>query len=290
MTYLSPLERILLFYGLRFPNHPRKWWLHSRLRRWMQVRLDREFEVVRGGLTWSLNPADFADEALFWLGAKDTWDVEHLKRLVSPGDVILDVGANFGYYGLTLAETLQGDCLVHALEPDPVNFDRLCRHIKCNDVGRSVRAHELGVSNGEGPAKLDRHPGNSGHSAVAAYGEVNGVRLTTLDDFCSSLKLDRIDIVILDVEGLEERALQGAKQTLKRLRPLVFIELFPPVMARQDSSPEAAVRILAERGYKLFVARRNSLVPLAALPTGDCRCNVFAFHYEKLPKSLRINT
>src|SRR5436190_9413048 len=117
MSDFSPLERAFLFYGTRLPNHPRKWWLHSRLRRWMRVRPNRQFEVIRDGLKWSLNPADFADEALFWLGTKDTWDVNHLKRMTKPGDVILDVGANFGYYGLTLARTLQDRCLVHSLEP-----------------------------------------------------------------------------------------------------------------------------------------------------------------------------
>src|SRR6478609_9250232 len=108
MPKLSPLEWIFLFYGTQLPNHPRKWWLHSRLRTSLGVRPNREFEVVRDGLKWSLNPADFADEALFWLGTKDTRDVNHLKQMARPGDVILDVGANFGYYGLTLARTLQG--------------------------------------------------------------------------------------------------------------------------------------------------------------------------------------
>src|SRR5258708_32139123 len=83
---ISLLERMFLFYGTRLPNHPRKWWLHSLLRRCLGVRPNRQFEVVRDGLKWSLNPADFADEALFWLATKDTWDVEHLKGFANPGD------------------------------------------------------------------------------------------------------------------------------------------------------------------------------------------------------------
>jgi FkbM family methyltransferase len=286
MLCLSPLARALLFYGMRLPNHPRKWWLHSRLRDLAGVRPDREFEVVRDRLTWFLNPADFADEALFWLGTKDSWDVQHLKRLATPGDVILDVGANFGYYALTLADSLRQQCLVHALEPDPANFKRLQRHIASNALAGVVLPHELGVSDCEGTGNMNRHPRNSGHAAVMPDGEVKGVRLTTLDKFCEAAALDRLDILVLDVEGLEERALRGAGRILARFRPLVFVELFPPVMLRQNSSPQAAASLLTEQGYELFVADRDSLVPLTTMPSGDVRQNVFAFHADKVPVSL----
>jgi FkbM family methyltransferase len=290
MLKLSPLEHVFVFYGTRVPNHPRKWWLHSQLRRWVGVRPNREFDVVRDGLRWRLNPADFADEALFWLGTKDTWDVDHLKRLAKAGDVILDVGANFGYYGLTLARALQGECTVHALEPDPVNFERLRRHVECNQLDSVVQTHALGVSDREGQTRLSRHPKNSGHSAVAADGEVGGVQLTTLDCFCDAAGLERLDIMVLDVEGLEERALAGAVRSIARFRPLIFVELFPPVMSRQGSSPEAATQVLTEQGYQLFAAQRSRLEPLKQLPAGDHRRNVFAFHRERTPESVHAGT
>src|SRR5262245_32474222 len=98
VTGLSPLERLLLAYGTQLPNHPRKWWLHPKLRNLLKVHLDREVEVVRGGLKWSLNPADFPQESLFWLGTKDTWDLDQLCKHVGSGGVVLDVGSNFGHY------------------------------------------------------------------------------------------------------------------------------------------------------------------------------------------------
>jgi hypothetical protein len=126
---LSLLERLFLVYGTVLPNHPRKWWLHPQLRKWLGVRVDREMEVVRGGLRWSLNPSDFPHDGLFWLGSKDTWDLHHVQQYVAPGGVVLDVGANFGHYALSLATAMNRVGQIHALEPDPVNFERLCRHI-----------------------------------------------------------------------------------------------------------------------------------------------------------------
>jgi FkbM family methyltransferase len=280
MAQLSLLERALLFYGTRLPNHPRKWWVHGRLRQWLGVAIDRDIEVTRDGLRWSLNPADYGHNSLFWLGTKDPWDLLHLQRLVRPGDVILDVGANFGYYAATLAAALDRQCRVHAFEPAPANFERLRRHLAWNGLEEVVRAHRQGVSDRSETVTMTRPTENTGHAFVVPCGEIPGVSLTTLDAFCEPLALDRLDVLILDVEGYEERALQGAARTLARFKPLVFVEFFPPVMDRQGSSPEAAARILTGLGYQLFAARRDQLQPLAALPAGDHGINAFAFHSE----------
>ena len=69
---------------------------------------------------------------IFWLGTKDTWDLRQLCQCVAPGDVVLDVGSNFGHYALNLATAMKRVGQIHALEPDPVNFERLCRHIAWN--------------------------------------------------------------------------------------------------------------------------------------------------------------
>ncbi len=280
MTGMSLLERALLFYGSRMPNHPRKWWLHPRLRQWLGVIVDRDIEVVRHGLRWSLNPADYGHNSLFWLGVKDTWDIHHLKGLVRPDDVILDVGANFGYYAATLAAALNRRCLIHALEPNPGNFDRLCRHLAWNGLEDVVRAHRLGVSDRPETVRMIEPAENSGHAAVDPEGKIDGVTLTTVDDFSESIARDRLDVLILDVEGYEERALKGAARALARFKPLVFVEFFRPVMDCQRSSPEAAAKVLTGLGYQLFSARRDQLQPLTSIPTGDQGVNAFGFHPE----------
>ena len=188
--------------------------------------MDREIEVVRGGLRWSLNPSDFPQESLFWLGTKDTWDLFHLQRYVVPGGVVLDVGSNFGHYALSLAAAMNRVGQVHALEPDPANFERLRRHIAWNGLEDVVQACCLGVSDRPETVAMKRHPGNSGHTAVAPQGEIDGISLTTVDAYCKGAGLDRLDAVVVDVEGYEESALRGAEQTLSQLKPIVLVELF----------------------------------------------------------------
>ena len=64
----SLLARALVLYGCGLPNHPRKWWLHDRLRRWLGIKIDQEARVKRCGLQWFLNPADHAQSSLFVAG------------------------------------------------------------------------------------------------------------------------------------------------------------------------------------------------------------------------------
>ena len=143
---------------------------------------------------------------------------------------------------LASAAALQGRCRVHALEPNPANFDRLRRHLVWNRVENVIQAHCLGLSDHPETVTMSQPVDNSGHTAVEPGGEIEGVRLTTLDAFCEAVGLDRLDVVVLDVEGFEERALSGANITLTRFKPLVFVEFFPPVMTRHGSTPEAAAR------------------------------------------------
>lgn len=61
----------LIFYGSRLPNHPGKWWVHSKLRNLLCVSVGGEAEVTRAGFRWKLRPADYTQAKLFWLGGMD---------------------------------------------------------------------------------------------------------------------------------------------------------------------------------------------------------------------------
>ncbi len=185
MSELSLMTRALVFYGSRFPDHPRKWWVHDRLRKWLAVNVnDRESRVKRRGLWWSLNPADHAHAGLFWMGAKYAWEIHHLQRLLPQGCTVLDVGANYGYCAIVLAAALKRQCRVLAIEPEPENFARLLRHVQWNELQDIIECHELGVSDVEGTATMEKPAGNTGHAHIIANGDGN-IAISTLDAFCA---------------------------------------------------------------------------------------------------------
>ena len=283
----SLLFRLLLFYGSRVPYHRGKGSIVERLSGLFNV--DQEFDIERNGLHWRLNPADYVQMDVFWLGRKDYYDLYHLERMLHPGDVFLDVGANFGYYSIVLASRLNKQCTVHAFEPNPPTLARLRHHVAINDLQDVVQVHDFALSDQEGTAALATKQGNSGATnVVESDGASRPVRVTTLDAFCNEQRLTRLDAMKIDVEGFEERVLLGGRQTLSRWRPVLLLELEPPRLHDKQTSAERVVQLLQEMGYALFVSRRRTLEPLRDLPEGkDAQINVFCLPQERQSDALK---
>jgi FkbM family methyltransferase len=281
MAQLSLLERTLLFYGTRFPNHPRKWWVHDHLRRICRVDLNQDIEVVRNHLRWLLNPSDFEHAPLFWLGNKDTWDLYHLCRLVGPGSVFFDIGANFGYYSVAVATATNRQCRVYAFEPNPKTYDRLLRHIDWNGLKDVIRPIPLALSDRQGSATLIERSDNSGASRIGDDAPGITVELTTLDAFCAERRVEQLDAFKIDVEGLEAKVLYGGRETITRFKPAIVIEFWTTGLARAHSTVDEVAEALANLGYKMQKPVRDQLIPITAPPRTEIPENVFCVHPDR---------
>jgi FkbM family methyltransferase len=277
MNQHSLVFRALELYGTRV-SHRGQWLVHEKLRGLFGVDVDEDLEVTRGRLRWVLNPSDFMQSALFWLGEQDRWDVFHIKRMLRPGAVVFDVGANFGYYSLVIAASLDAACEVHAFEPNAKTYERLLRNIELNELGGAVRAYKLGLSDSEGTGRMVERVGNSGAASVETGVEDGDTQLTTLDAFCAAHAVSRVDFVKIDIEGFEERMLRGASETLRRHKPPMLVELNPSTLVRENSSAERVAELLSAYGYTLYESRRDKLAPLEKLPQGLDFINAFCLH------------
>jgi FkbM family methyltransferase len=139
-------------------------------------------------------------------------------RRLSSAKVIFDVGANFGDWSLAAAETWPA-ATIHAFEPAEAVFERLSEAT----AGRNVRCVQAALSDEAGVATLHAvagHPGLSSlynrdldaHDLVMTAAEQ--VSLLTLDSYCASNDIDRIDFLKIDVEGHDLSVLRGAQQML----------------------------------------------------------------------------
>jgi FkbM family methyltransferase len=250
--------RFLEWYGVHL-KHPGQWRVHAALRDLLGPPANAELPVDRQGHRWVLNPSDYPQVDLFWLGESDRWDLHHAIRLVRAGAVIFDVGANFGYYSVMLASALGGACEVHAFEPAAVTFERLSRHVALNGLA-CIHAHQIGLSDSPGLASLQPRSGNSGATFLVPGGQI---QVSTLDRFVEERGLQRLDFMKIDVEGFEERVLRGGARTLERFRPTILIEIQPTTLERAGSSVHRLADLLTGHGYTLMRAKRRALVPLA---------------------------
>jgi len=272
MTPGSVGFRVLEWYGLH-GRHPGHWRVHAALRNLLKPRFDEDVQVIRQGLIWVLDPSDFPQQNLFWLGESDRWELLHAGRMLRPGSVIFDVGANFGYYALMLAAGLRKECEVHAFEPTESTYQRLTRHIALNEMD-CVHAHRVALSDRPGSASMHGRDGNSG-AAFLEPGE-GQVQVTTLDEFVARRGIERLDLMKIDVEGLEEKVLRGGERVLRELRPTILFELQPVTLARAGSSVERLATLLTSQGYRLLQADRDRLVPLVLKDDPGYLVNGFA--------------
>ena len=167
--------------------------------------------------------------------------------------VVLDIGAHLGLYSLIAAREVGTPGSVYAFEPDPRTFPHLVRNIDTN--GFKNRATPIPSAMSETCAERrffadDKNPAASGLSASHASDALITAQCVAIDDF---LACDvRVDVVKIDIEGEEVRALRGMAETIARASESVqlFVEVHPDPLRASGSSAAAAVAQIEELGFK----------------------------------------
>ncbi len=149
------------------------------------------------------------------------------RRHVRENAIIFDVGANIGVTTALLGTAIPHGRL-YAFEPGAETFPHLLATIEANNLANCYpRQTALGASSGEVGFLSNSHSGSASHLAltgVSLGGANTRVRIQTLDEVVTDLDLTRLDLVKIDVEGFELDVLYGARGTMARFRPQVFLE------------------------------------------------------------------
>ncbi len=222
--------------------------LRSALRAWNSVRQVRRF-----------TPDRWAESAV-------------VRRLIRPGDVVVDAGANIGYISALLAQWVGPNGRVHSIEPIPETFRLLQRSMRKLGLTH-VQCHGCGVSGASGEAMMEvpAYPDgaeNFYESRVVTGGPVQPglrripVKLCTLDEVVGET-LDRVTFMKIDVEGHEGPALHGARQLLARARPALLIEINGS-LDQPDTATADLLALLGALGYSVHVFGEKGLQPRAS--------------------------
>ncbi|MDF7673783.1 FkbM family methyltransferase [Acetobacteraceae bacterium ESL0709] len=193
------------------------------------------------------------------------WSVEELlllKDFVSEGSVVIEGGANIGSHTVDLCRMAGPSGKVLAFEPQRLVFQELVCNIALNNIpnaycynqGLGSRKTRLSIpavdyhktNNFGGISLIENYPMQAILSSTQENREET--EIITID----SLALDRLDVMKLDVEGMEEDILKGAEQTIKRFSPVIYMESYPDL----PGAPEAR-SLLRKFGYSLYRHGRN---------------------------------
>jgi FkbM family methyltransferase len=193
------------------------------------------FESDFYGLRYRGNLNNGIEFALFYYGAFEKPLLYFLRDcLLGLGQsaeeklVFCDVGANIGQHSLFMSRFAQQ---VHAFEPFSEVSARLDAHIKLNKID-NIRLHPLGLSDENGslpffaPAGSNRGVGSFVSDSIQRGNQAIGeLRIARADDYFREQEITRVDLIKIDVEGFEARALAGMREILRQQRPVVVCEV-----------------------------------------------------------------
>jgi FkbM family methyltransferase len=181
-----------------------------------------------------------------------------LSSVLKPGMVMIDVGANDGFFTVLAAKRVGESGRVYSFEPSQREFARLNANRELNQF-RNIRpvAKALAEANGTAQLRICEY-GHEGQNTLGDFAhQVNqagsqAVELCTLDDYLAGENLPRLDLIKIDAEGAEHRVLLGARKTLSAFKPIILVELLEGALRHQGSSPEAVIQELQAMGYLIY--------------------------------------
>jgi FkbM family methyltransferase len=146
---------------------------------------------------------------------------------IRPGDIVLDAGANVGVF--TRKALWAGAAKVVAIEPGPENLQCLRRTFASEIAEGRVVLYPKGIWDKDDVLKLSVDPTNSARDSFVRgidNAQFIEVPLTTVDKMVEELQLPKVDFIKMDIEGAEQKAVIGAKNTIARFRPRMALSIY----------------------------------------------------------------
>ncbi|NKC31760.1 FkbM family methyltransferase [Falsiroseomonas selenitidurans] len=215
-------------------------------------------------------------------GAWEPDDTSLFQRLIQPGDTVLDLGAHLGVYSLLGALATGPTGRVEAFEPNPRFAALLARSLAVNGFADFARVNNMAVGAEEGVAELlfSYAWGGGGHISVnpghvPEGDEIRACRVVAVDDMFPDPAF-QVNVMKIDVEGTESRAVRGMWNLLARSpRARVMFEFAPGMLAAQGSSAAELVHLFAELGFRFWaIGPQAVLEPVEAAVLSDMTAGV----------------
>jgi FkbM family methyltransferase len=210
--------------------------------------------------------------------AKHEPETPYLADLLSGAPVCLHVGASDGRHTYVMTQVAP-KARIHAFEPSAFTFEVLKLCMAWHGIGGQVTPVHAAVADKPGelllvtPKKMSGRMGRA-YAFVAEQAPEGAARpdlqdqgadlqptpVITLDAYCAQHGVGQVDFIRMDIEGAEQRALEGAAGILDRDRPHVLIEIHPTMLeARFGGSAAAVVDLFRRRGYRMFALNGDRL-------------------------------
>lgn len=171
-----------------------------------------------------------------------------LQKNIQPSDIVMDVGANVGYFTKLMTKLVGRRGKVIAFEPSEINWKYLQKNVARKP---NVRIEKIALSDKVGELHFSEDSANPGENGLRERGKTV-VPTSTLTSWVNAHKIKKINLIKIDVEGAEVMVLQGAKDFLRKQKKLVVaIECNPGALSELGFTTNDLVKSLKVCGLKI---------------------------------------
>ena len=233
--------------GLTLPD--RAWRLY-RIKKEAYPKTNIHKQIMGNWMILNLDDKGISHELLLD-GEREPFLTNLIQDNVKERDVVVDIGANIGYYALQEARLVDKEGIVYAIEPVFSNATTLSANRFLNDFG-NIEITQCAISDHKGESWI--YTGNMSNTAsmnknpARTYSKGFKVETMTLDTFLEGKKLP--DIIRMDVEGYEYEVILGMNKLLDSRQPLmIFMEMHLNFLDREKI--QEILCLLEDAGFEI---------------------------------------
>jgi spore maturation protein CgeB len=234
----------------------------KKLYSWLIDRLNSEnpIDIKYHGILFRLYPHDNTIESKMIVSSRlrEAKELEVISSYLKNGGTFLDIGANVGYYSLMAAKL--GATRTIGIEPNPVVLGRFKENIRFNGFEKKIKTFQLGIGKNIENRNLYLSKVDLGSSSI--LGEKNSkdkikIKILPLSVFLKRESVRRVDVMKIDIEGYEDKALFPYFKTLDK-------KLYPRLILMEDSSQKDWDKNILEwlltNGYSVITRTRGNIL------------------------------
>jgi FkbM family methyltransferase len=213
--------------------------------------------VVRRGIKLKLRLNDLVDWYAFW---KFDDGIFTILNQINECYIVIDIGTNIGIVALNMAKKVGKKGFVLGFEPNKLTYARCMENVQLNAFENIKILNNALGNKSETMFLSEPDINNSGRNFLTTNHNSNIVNVMTLDEVLQDRLFEKIDFIKIDVEGFEYNVLLGAINSIKRFKPILFIELITSNLERNGSSALEIISLLFDLGYNIKNVVNNDII------------------------------
>ncbi len=236
-----------------------------------------------------INLYDRTYDTLYFTGYFEKHESHFIEEIVGRGDIILDIGANFGWYTTLCAKLSGSKGEIHAFEPIPSTLKELYFNLKLNRFDNHVIVNEFALGDAIKRSQIYLFKGlPHSHASLSKLGRNDGqpfsIDVLTLDDYAiKNLKNKHVRFIKLDVEGAELNVLNGSEAFMSQQKDIwMLFEINLETSNAFGYDPQKLFEKLETLGFKNFyrINNQGASVEINHLNALEHGTNVFCYKKE----------